>query len=50
LPTVFLIACLTGLSLILARRMRGVPRTPDRLTPIGAFLAVGIWGTWSLSL
>lgn len=50
LPMVFLIAGLTGLGLILARRMRGSLRKPDRLTPFGAFLAVGVWLTWSLSL
>lgn len=50
LPMVFLIACLTGLGLVLADRIRGVLREPGRLTPFGAFLATGIWMVWVLRL
>jgi leader peptidase (prepilin peptidase)/N-methyltransferase len=50
LPIVLLFAGLTGLGLATVRQKRGPGQAPERLTPFGAYLAVGVWLTWVLSL
>jgi leader peptidase (prepilin peptidase)/N-methyltransferase len=46
LPTVLVLACLAGLSLVLAARLRGRAIDGATALPFGTFLALGTWLTW----
>lgn len=50
LPMVLLIASLSGLVLVGARRMCGERLEPDGEMPFAPFLAAGVWLTWILPL
>jgi len=50
LPIVLLIASLTGLALVLARRARGERLDPAGQMPFAPFIAAGVWFTWILPL
>jgi leader peptidase (prepilin peptidase)/N-methyltransferase len=50
LPIVLLIASLAGLSLALARRMRGERLEPRDQMPFAPFLATGVWLMWIMPL
>ena len=50
LPTVFLVASLAGLSLLLARRMPGRRYGPHGQMQLASFLTGGVWLTWIMLL
>lgn len=50
LPIVLLIASLTGLALVLTRRVRGERVDPGGQMPFAPFLAAGVWLAWLLPI
>jgi leader peptidase (prepilin peptidase)/N-methyltransferase len=50
LPIVLLLACLTGLALVLARLLTGAGVRADDRLPLGALLAIAAYPTWLVML